>query len=86
MKVCYFTHASNVTGANRSLLDMLAGLRGTDVEPVVIIRGKADGKVSFIHASFNTPVRRIGYPHKSESFTSVHKRTYCLPVDLYMYV
>ena len=40
MKVCYFTHASNVTGANRSLLDMLAGLRGTDVEPVVIIRGK----------------------------------------------
>lgn len=37
MKVCYVTHKPNLTGANRSLLDMLDGFDRSIVEPVVLV-------------------------------------------------
>lgn len=37
MKVCYVTHLPNLTGASQSLLDLLDGLKGTEVEPVVLL-------------------------------------------------
>lgn len=37
MKVCYVTHKPNLTGANRSLLDLLDGLDRSQVEPVVLV-------------------------------------------------
>lgn len=37
MKVCYVTHKSNLTGANRSLLDLLDGLDRNEVEPLVLV-------------------------------------------------
>lgn len=38
LRVCYGTHASNLTGANRSLLDLLAHLDRSRVHPVVLAR------------------------------------------------
>lgn len=40
MKVCYVTHKSNLTGANRSLLDLLDGLDRDVVEPCVLVGRK----------------------------------------------
>lgn len=40
MKVLYVTHKPNLTGANRSLLDILDGLDRTVVEPVVLVNRK----------------------------------------------
>lgn len=37
MKVCYVTHKPNLTGANRSLLDLLDGLDRSRYEPVVLV-------------------------------------------------
>lgn len=37
MKVCYVTHKPNLTGANRSLLDLLDGLDRDRYEPVVLV-------------------------------------------------
>lgn len=37
MKVCYVTHLPNLTGASRSLLDMLSGFDRNEVEPVVLL-------------------------------------------------
>lgn len=37
MKVCYVTHLPNLTGASQSLLDLLEALKGTEVEPVVLL-------------------------------------------------
>ena len=37
IKICYFTHLPNLTGSNRSLLDMLDGMDRNKVEPFVIL-------------------------------------------------
>ena len=37
IKVCYFTHLPNLTGANRSLLDMIDGIDRSNVEPFVLL-------------------------------------------------
>lgn len=37
IKVCYFTHLPNLTGSNRSLLDMLDGIDRNKVEPFIIL-------------------------------------------------
>lgn len=37
MKVCYVTHLPNLTGASRSLLDMLAKLDRDRIEPIVLL-------------------------------------------------
>lgn len=37
MKVCYITHLPNLTGANRSLLDMLDGIDKGIVTPIVLL-------------------------------------------------
>ena len=37
MTVCYVTHKPNLTGANRSLLDLLDGLDRDRYEPVVLV-------------------------------------------------
>lgn len=39
MKVCYVTHLPNLTGANRSLVDMLDGVDKTVVQPIVLLNG-----------------------------------------------
>lgn len=46
-KVLYSTHASNLTGASRSLLDMLDAFDRTVVEPIVLLRkhGKIEGEL-----------------------------------------
>lgn len=39
MKVCYVTHMPNLYGASQSLLDLLDGLSGTEIEPYVLLGG-----------------------------------------------
>ena len=38
MKICYVTHASNLTGANNSMLNLICELKNNekDIEPFVI--------------------------------------------------
>lgn len=38
MRVCYVTHDSNITGANRSMLDLIDGISNADFTPFVIMR------------------------------------------------
>ena len=38
IKVCYFTHASNLTGASRSLIELLCGCGNYGIEPIVVLR------------------------------------------------
>ena len=38
LRICFFTHASNLTGANRSLLDLLSGMQKQSVELRVVLR------------------------------------------------
>ena len=40
IKVCYVTHEPNLTGASQSLLDMLDGLKDSDIKPIVLLRKK----------------------------------------------
>lgn len=40
MKICYIAHESNLTGANRSLMDILSCCKKNQVEPLVIIPKK----------------------------------------------
>ncbi len=42
MKVCYVTHKPNLTGANRSLLDLLDGLDRDRYEPVVLVNRRGE--------------------------------------------
>jgi len=38
VKICYITHASNLTGANQSLLDILSYIQNSKIEPFVLLR------------------------------------------------
>lgn len=55
MKVCYVTHFPNLTGANRSLLDILSGWKNSEVEPVVLL-GKS--------GPLETELNRLGIRYK----------------------
>lgn len=54
IRVLYTTHASNLTGASRSLLDMLAGLPGGEVAPTVLLRkhGPLEKKLDEINVPY----------------------------------
>ena len=65
MKVCYVTHAANLTGASQSLLDMLRGIKDTDVQPVVLL-GRRGPLISELE-SLGVPYRYIPYAHDIRS-------------------
>lgn len=61
LRVLYVTHASNLTGASRSLLDMLSSLPASEVTPTVLLRehGPLEEKlremdVRFVHVPYLT--------------------------------
>lgn len=55
IRVLYTTHASNLTGASRSLLDMLSGLPKEKVEPTVLLRkhGPIEEKLKELGVEYN---------------------------------
>lgn len=61
MKVCYVTHASNLTGASQSLLDMLSGWKEYDIEPVVLLHS---------HGPLEKALKGIGVRTKVIKYTT----------------
>lgn len=55
MKVCYVTHASNLTGASQSLLDILRGIKDSNVDPIVLI-----GR----HGPLTDELKKLGVPYR----------------------
>lgn len=62
MKICYFTHISNLTGSNQSLLDILSGIRKFNVEPVVVLckKGSIEGELN------KRNIKYIIFPYKTD--------------------
>ena len=76
MKVCFVTHASNLTGANQSLLDILSGISRYQVEPHVLL--KQHGPIEQELKKREIPYRIIPYPHEMSGspLKNVLKRLY----------
>ena len=53
--VLYVTHASNLTGASRSLLDLLSALERTRVKPIVLLRE---------HGPLESKLNELGIPYE----------------------
>lgn len=65
MKVCYITHASNLTGASQSLLDLLSEINRSDVSPIVLLgrHGPLEDELK----ARNVPYKLIWYAHDIRS-------------------
>lgn len=74
MRVLYTTHGSDLGGASRSLLDLLAALNDTEVEPVVLLRE---------HGPMEEKLRALGVPFEVITYCRcVHGPTTRVPVSV----
>ena len=62
MKVCYVTHLPNLTGASQSLLDLLCALKGTEVDPIVLL-GR-HGPLEYVLKERGVPYTVIRYANE----------------------
>lgn len=70
MKICYVAHLPNLTGASRSLLDMLAVLNRDEVEPVVLLgkHGPIEDELNKLNIrykiiTYSTSIKEKNKPH-----------------------